>query len=132
MAQALTHVTLMTGHTRRSPRSEVGGDIITRLKSIVAAGEGEMSGLHIRIESLHTFTLAWRVDSPVVRCWLTTTADSDPRLWAAAGGEGPEPPAPWLAVQILRDALKCTPDEMIMLGDAERCVAWAIIDTLPN
>ena len=119
----LTHVTLTTGHSRRSPRSEVDDDIVEAFKPIVSGGGGEINGLHVRIETPHTFTLSGRAGSPAVRCWLTTTADADPRLWATAGGDGPEPTAPWLAVRILVDALKCTPDEMIMLGDAERCVA---------
>jgi hypothetical protein len=29
----------------------------------------------------------------------------------------------------LLDALKCTPEQLMMLGDAERCVAWAIIES---
>jgi len=33
---------------------------------------------------------------------------------------------------MLPNALQCTTDQVMMLGDAERCVAWAIIETLPN
>jgi hypothetical protein len=53
-------------------------------------------------------------------------------LWKQTQGEGSEPTGPWLAVRLLLGALHCTTDQVMMLGDAERCVAWAIIETLPN
>jgi len=35
-------------------------------------------------------------------------------------------------VRLLTGALQCTTEQVMMLGDAERCVAWTIIETLPN
>jgi len=37
-----------------------------------------------------------------------------------------------LAVRLLPGALQYSTDQIMMLGDAERCIAWAIIETLPN
>lgn len=39
-----------------------------------------------------------------------------------------EPAVPWLAVALLPAAAACSPAQLAMLGDAERCVAWALLD----
>jgi hypothetical protein len=58
-----------------------------------------------------------------VRCWLSR--DPNPDLWDF---DIPEPSAPWLAVALLDEAANLTPDQVFMLGDAERCVAWARLE----
>lgn len=74
----LAHVTLDTGHTRASPRSEVQNDIIALLKPIVAAGGRIIKDLHISIEShsgpLTVFSLGWEAGNPAVRCWVVCRA----------------------------------------------------------
>jgi len=126
MAQELTHVSATTGQSRSSMRSEVHDEMIERLKPIIAAGEGEVGGVQIRIETRQSFTLAWQPGIPAVRCWFAH--ESDPTTWTAAGGQGPEPPAPWVTVELLAGARSCTPEELFMLGDAERCVTWALLE----
>ena len=49
-----------------------------------------------------------------------------------AGGQGSEPTGTWLAVCLLPGALQCTTHQIMMLGDAERCIAWAILETPQN
>jgi hypothetical protein len=126
MANELTHVSITTGHSRSSARGEAHNDIMEILKPIIVAGQGNIGGLHINIESGKSFTLAWEPGIPAVRCWFAR--ESDPATWEAAGGQGPEPPAPWVAVELLTGALRCTPEGMFMLGDAERCIAWALLE----
>src|ERR1700741_1243987 len=126
---ALIHITLNSGDARISPRSEVRDDIIAIIKPVVAAG-GVLAGLHIVMESAHVFTLGWEGNPPAVRCYLAK--QPNPALWTQAGGQGSEPTGPWLAVRLLPNALQCTTEQVMMLGDAERCVAWTIIETLPN
>ena len=127
---ALIHITLNSGDARISPRSEDYDDAIEMIKPIVAAGGGELAGLHITMESTDTFTLGWQPGAADVRCYVAKGPNA--ALWKQTGGEGSEPTGPWLAVRLLPHALQCATDQIMMLGDAESCVAWAIIETLPN
>jgi len=127
---ALIHITLNSGDERISARSEGRDDIIALLKPVVAAGGGELAGLHITMEAADTFTLGWQPGAPAVRCYVAKGPNA--ALWKQTRGEGSEPTGLWLAVRLLPDALQCTTDQIMMLGDAERCIAWAIIETLPN
>jgi hypothetical protein len=129
-AQHLIHITLNSGDERISSRSEVSDDTIEMLKPVVAAGDGELAGLYITMEAANVFTLGWQPDTPAVRCYLAK--EPNPTLWKQALGEGSEPTGPWLAVRLLPGVLQCSTDQIMMLGDAERCIAWAIIGTLPN
>jgi hypothetical protein len=126
----LIHITLNSGDARISPRSEVRDDIVAMLKPVVAAGDGKIAGLHVTMEAADIFTLGWHPHAPAVRCYLAKEPNA--ALWKQTEGEGSEPTGPWLAVRLLPGALQCTTDQVMMLGDAERCVAWAIIETLPN
>jgi hypothetical protein len=126
----LIHITLNSGDARISPRSEVSDETVEILKPVVAAGGGEIAGLHILMEAADVFTLGWQADTPAVRCYLAR--EPNPALWKQAEGQGSEPTGTWLAVRLLPGALLCTTEQVMMLGDAERCVAWAIIETLPN
>jgi len=129
-AQHLIHITLNSGDERISPRGEGCDDIIAMLKPVVAAGRGEIAGLHILMEAANVFTLGWQADTPAVRCYLAN--EPNHALWKQTEGEGSEPTGPWLAVRLLPGALQYSTDQIMMLGDAELCVAWAIIETLPN
>jgi hypothetical protein len=126
----LIHITLNSGDERISPRSEVSDETIAILKPVVAAGGGEIAGLHILMEAADVFTLGWQADTPAVRCYLAE--EPNPTLWKQTEGEGSEPTGPWLAVRLLFGALQCTTEQVMTLGDAERCIAWAIMETLPN
>ena len=113
-----------------SPRGEVDERTLDMLKPIALAGFGTVAGLSIVLE-IHRvdndteaciFTLGYG-PQPAVRCWLSRTRNPD--LWQFGL---PEPPAPWLAVTLLDEAANLTPDQLFMLGDAERCVAWAFLE----
>ena len=127
---ALIHITLNSGDARISPRSEVPDNIVEILKPVVAAGDGKIAGMYVTMEAVDTFTLGWHPDAPAVHCYLAKEPNAG--RWKQAQGESSEPTGPWLAVRLLLGALHCTTDQIMMLGDAERCVAWAIIETLPN
>ena len=126
----LIHITLNSGDARISLRSEVDDDTIAILKPIVAAGEGEVAGLYITMEEADVFTIGWQADIPAVRCYLAN--EPNPALWTQTEGQGSEPTGTWLAVRLLLGALECTTEQVMMLGDAERCIAWMIIETPPN
>ena len=126
----LIHITLNSGDERISPRSEGRDDIIEMLMPVVAAGGGEIAGLYITMEGANVFTLGWQADTPAVRCYLAKPPNLT--LWKQAEGQGSEPTGAWLAVRLLPGALECTTDQVMMLGDAERCIAWAILETPQN
>jgi hypothetical protein len=126
----LIHITLNSGDERISSRSEGRDDIIEMLKPVVAAGGGEVAGLYITMEGANVFTLGWQADTPAVRCYVAK--EPNPTLWKQAAGQGSEPTGIWLAVRLLPGALECTTDQVMMLGDAERCIAWAILETPLN
>ena len=128
----MLHLTLTTGHIRRSPRSEVGDDVIEGLRPLVAAGGGPlapMPGYRVTITRAGRdamFTL-WRGEQPVVTCAL---AVEDPAgVWRALGrvvGDTPMPAeVPWLAVEI-HDVSQ--PEDLHWIADAERCLAWALME----
>lgn len=110
----LYHFTTNTGHVRESPRAEVGDDIIAMIKPLIVRGGGEIHGLHIAMlpGPIKAFELGWIADKPAVRCELERETESQ---WK-------------LRITILPHALGSSPLQISMLGDAERCVAWAIIE----
>jgi hypothetical protein len=71
----------------------------------------------------------------VARCFLAITAASEQRLWGEAsayptlpGVQLTKPGAPpWLADGMV--LLRNQPDLMLELGDFERCVAWALLES---
>jgi len=128
----LAHFTVMNNNLLMSQRSEVDELTLEMLKPIARAGLGMVAGLSIVLETHHlgsdeletwVFTLGFKPDAPTVRCWLSRTRNSD--FWQFGI---PEPPAPWLAVARLEEAVNLTPDQVSMLGVTERCVAWAFLE----
>jgi hypothetical protein len=114
----LTHLTTNTGHTRLSPRAEVSNEIIAMLKPVLARGGGEIKGLHIVLhprdrDGRTAFDIGWERGAPDVSCVLTCDA---PGEWT-------------LTATILPHALTLGVELLGMLGDAERCVAWALLES---
>lgn len=111
----LRHLTTTSGHTRSSPRSEVADETLDLLRPIVRQRGGEVSGLVIEITRADPgawdYTLRWRGGITAVRCDLR---------WRGEDAT--------LAVTLLPGIAACDPDQIHMLGDAERCVAWAILE----
>lgn len=129
----LAHFTVNRGDLWMCPRSGVDERTLDMLKPIVRAGFGTVAGLSIALETHQhggddtetwVFTLGFEPYAPAVRCWLSRSPNAD--FWQFGI---PEPPAPWLAVALLDEAANITPDQLSALRDAERCVAWALLDT---
>ena len=146
----LYHLTLNTGHLRRSPRHEVGEAVIRALAPMVAEavahpgapvpmpGEFSMPGV--------TITL----DQGAAACALVTLARDGKRLasigiagrsrcaaavWSALVDryDGAPPAAmpqsaPWVSVVLHAQAL-LEADGPGWIGDFERCLAWAWLGT---
>ena len=95
-AQHLIHITLNSGDERISPRAEGRDDIIAMLKPVVAAGGGEIAGLHILMEAANVFTLGWQADTPAVRCYLAN--EPNHALWKQTEGAANLPGHGWPCV----------------------------------
>lgn len=146
----IEHLTLQTGHQRRSYRDEVGDDIIAMLRPLlerVAAGERvevpgaveprgcTMTGAIGRSRSL-LLTVSGpayegRSETPILPPLATIGIAPDSLASAALwrewrGGERDDrtPRAPWCAVD-LWPGLALHPGAAEWLGDYERCCAWA-------
>lgn len=138
------HVTLTTGHARRSYRDEVDDAIVAILRQQIA----EMrAGLPVEIRPGYRLTgaaagqaLVASVsmgDVPMVTIGVAGNAKVSARLWdqlkvpptpLIAGAVGEPPRAPWCAVTIHPTILDADPATLGWLGDFERCLAWAWIE----
>lgn len=139
----LYHLTLTTGHGRRSPRSEVADDALASVREVVRAGSGTLAEIDIAIleqaaggaafalghegQSVVYCVLCWDDREHVARWAQAVEHFSRSKIPLAHAGFV-EPPIPWLTVELLPAAAITPPDVMGMLGDAERCVAWALIE----
>ena len=137
----LNHVTLNTGHVRRSPRSEVSDEILVELAPALARarvrGRAKLPNLPGYFVSVDqewiggaAVTLSKR-RLPVVRCVVATDTASawQGRAWLVAQGAvaAQHVELPWLGVWLtpdMLDALKV----LDWLDDVQRSIAWAILD----
>ena len=157
MTHYLHHVTLTTGHSRRSYRHEVADAAVAEGRRLIAEAVGGSGDATLAGEAAHC-RLKVSVDghqllatvlgptgptlpdrpcagevTPLVTFGAVRRSRAAPRLWeqlaALAGVALPErPPAPWCAV-VLHPGLSLHPDATDWLGDLERIVAWAWIES---
>ena len=148
-APYINHLTISTGHSRRSPRAEVGDDTLTWLvpwlRKAVALGTPQP----LPVAALARYSLLAQVedgallatlyagpDAPLVTIGVAQRSRQAATLWnkmiTAFGAPGLERPAePWCAVA-LHAALLDHPGAGEWLGDFERCIAWAWITRNPQ
>jgi len=138
----LNHITLSTGHNRRSPRTEVSDDVIAWLRPWLDKLLANGALLPLPETSLAAYSASAHIEQGGLVMTVFTGADalvsfavaarsrqSDP-LWSymtAQYGGAPgllAPAVPWLAVA-LRPGLTAHTAASEWLGDFERCVAWA-------
>jgi hypothetical protein len=137
-AMTLSHVTLDTGHWRESPREEVSDEIVDALRKIVRAGEGEIAGLSMEIrvrKGFASFSIGPAGGPTVVGCFLVWDRDISLSRWPILSDplQSPFPPEPpWLGVELRAVARKLDPERLLALGDAERCIAWAILEEIAD
>lgn len=151
----LHHVTLTTGHSRRSERSEVDAGVLALLAPIVAEAEQHgcaefpsPTGLMVltRIsesERPSRHVAVWAVSEPQGPALVTIALAMQARqgaalwrslrrfagLWQPVLVSDPLPPAaPWLAAIVHAAAMTPPHPTLTWLGDTERCIAWAWID----
>lgn len=149
MSKYLNHVTLSTGHTRRSPRTEVGDDVIRAFspwlkKSLAFDRPALLPG---PLGARDGFAATMWVDKGAFRCTVLDDANVETftfgiaarsrqsgELWASMAAQygTPQPMATpgasWCAVALLRGYAK-QHGVSAWAGDFERCLAWTWIDS---
>jgi hypothetical protein len=145
--RVLTHYTLNTGHTRASPRSEVGKGVADACRPLLEVGEHAMPNdarytLCVPLTN-HGWagTVRLGADRPLVTFAIADSEDAANGIWphleklyliitdkspfAGANFRAPKRPdsLPWCA------AITILPDEaMHWIGDFERCMAWTWLE----
>lgn len=138
----IAHITLTTGHARRSYREKIDDAVMPALRRLIAemrdgkvveipgaAGYFARGYVGGRCMSCTVYAGA----SPLVTVGVATHSRCGAVLWRGLYGSAPaqarpeQPPAPWCGVVLHLDALAMYRDAMVWLGDFERCLAWAFV-----
>lgn len=147
----IAHVSLTTGRVRRSPRSEVGAEVLALLDGVLgeALAGGELAlPAHVQPASTLTATqegrcliaTVWAPPEdeqrvPLATMGVATHSRCGARLWEslhAHAADWPpiatradqQPGPPWCAAR-LEFGIGLHPHAVRWLGDLERCIAWA-------
>lgn len=144
----LNHITLSTGHTRRSDRSDVTDETIKALgpwlNAVIAHQDdypmpgplGVRDGFVMSASALHGGLVCHvgQLDSgPLVSFGVATRSRQSGELWAwmcaqyGSRAALTSPGTPWCAVA-LRPAFSAQHGASAWLGDFERCVAWTWLE----
>ena len=149
MSRYIHHVTLTTGHSRRSWLHEIDPMIMGDLRGLLASarepggavipGVQPVCRLSMLYESSRSCALAVHDDgeAPLLTIGIATHARCGESLWRRLHEPGAtrttiadRPPEPWCAVRIEGGALLYPPPHQLLptLADMERCIAWAWIE----
>lgn len=140
------HITLNTGHSRRSERSEVDDGVISTVRLILAeavAAPGQRIpvipgppdiALEAHPAGPHLLAPVWdsHTGAPLLTLGIAPRSREAGRLWEVLHGGNHHlvvgladvPRAPWCGF-VLHPTIMLRPDAMRWAGDMERCVAWA-------
>lgn len=138
----IEHLTLTTGHTRSSPRSEVADDIVEILKPLVASGAGVLGDTGWSFGMEHgpgsCCYVIFHGSHRIATCYLAWTPEGAAAVWPLAASLANEtgadtPPGPpahvaWLAVILMPEVMNVSLDVIMEAGDLERCIAWTVIE----
>lgn len=152
----LHHLTITTGHSRRSWRHEIEPEALAAsarlLSDALTAPIGgrihlpvQPAGCELQVTPHGRCLLGsvWHGDAPIVTFGVASHSRCGAGLWrllcsgarVTDGGRHlhPEraPQEPWCAVR-LEAGIAMVPDVAAWLGDMERCIAWAWLDRLEH
>lgn len=156
--QHIQHLTVNTGHSTMSPRSEVSDAIIALVqRELLPHAEfaipGVRAGWSVKLTRMATAGMfsIFHCGVPIVTCGLAMDARASDLVWrqlmslhSLSSGcretmpeDWPLEPSqprsvPWLGVVLLPTVAIVPPEDLGWLGDFERCLAWAIIEETPH
>jgi hypothetical protein len=128
------HLTLLSGHVRESPRSEVSDDVIATLAHLLATGTHDVPGfagykLQVTIDgSALLATVRGRSNAPLVTVGVAPDEESIAALRGLYGDRMKAVRGAPACVADLHDSAVLDPDALGWIGDLERCIAWAWIE----
>ena len=144
----INHITLSTGHTRRSPRAEVSNETVAALQpwlaTVIAHADdyplpgplGTRDGFLMSASLMHGGLMCHvkhKDTGPLVTFGVAARSRQSGELWAwlcAQYGSAKAiaaPGTPWCAVA-LHPGLVTQMDVTHWLGDFERCIAWTWLE----
>lgn len=133
------HVTLETGHSRRSYRSEVADGVVVHLRKqieeMLSGGGVEIRPGYQMAGAAHGAALVASVhsgDMPLVTIGVAARSQVSARLWEEMVNIAPtadivRPEAPWCAVRVY-PLLLADPFAASWIGDFGICLAWAWLE----
>lgn len=146
-AQYIEHVTVNTGHSRHSPRSEVREDTI----AILADWLDDLLQGKTRFVSDDRYVVQKEWDShaaagfvisraskemqytPLVRFAVCTHSSDKDKTWQTLEGKGQAPSVPFVATNLLNsNIIPADLPHIAMFADFERCLAWAFVERVRN
>lgn len=141
------HITLNTGHSRNSPREEVGPLGLEAGRALLdAAIAGDKPPIP-RMPAYHlgaitqgrcVIIMVWAGSRCLMSIGIAQHSRCGSQLWRAmhdhsnqplATGRDSVPPEPWLAVR-LEDVGPADYQHLAAFADLQRCLAWAWLDRL--
>lgn len=132
----LHHVTVTTGHSRRSSSSEVTAETRAQLRPLLLdalAGERPtlLPGYWLTATGQGRRASVWTVhgDAGPLATVLVCRRGKCATAWEMIGGTGRQPQHPYCAVR-LEGPLQHDPAAAEWLGDAERSIAWTWLEDL--
>lgn len=142
----LEHLTLTTGHSRRSPRSEVPDEVVSTLRLWLdrALAGGDMEPLPGDLEQrfgavavkgagliVTLYNLELGAPVGIVKFGVAGRSRHSRECWkiltSVAATDAKQPAVPWCAAVLYPAAFDCI-DDLPWVGDFERCVAWAWLE----
>ncbi len=134
------HVTVDTGHSRRSYRDEVSDDVIATMADWVKRMKEDNEVINIydnyTCQLLHInskmadFIVAIDKDGveyDVLRFTVCLHSRYKQQAWQTVDGKGEAPQVPFIAVKLINPLFVD-----MSLGDFERCLAWGFLEYVKN
>lgn len=146
----MIHLTINTGNSRQSPRSEVSAETLHILVPHIRLDKSVLPGGHwailtdrrtpgcTAVSIMHNSADALRHVATVGVAW---TDDGAAKIWSLMQSLAMQhripvrcvkPQSPSASVILLPDATLLPPDDLMQMGDLGRCLAWAVMSDQPG
>lgn len=153
MSKYLHHLTMTTGHTRKSYRDEVSDEVVAwarqAIRDAIVSGYVPLPPMGIewrlactRESSKALLCSVWRGVSVVATFGVAAHSRHGSKLWRALMETATTPiavsqcpPEPWVAARLELGAAAVAdddPEPLGMIADLERCVGWAFLEMIDD
>lgn len=133
----IQHYTIESGDCRESPRSEVSDAAIAALRPILVTGTHDLPGpagyrlrVTVAVQSLAATVIQASSGAPLVTTYVAVEQGALDAILSSTGARPAVPLRLPCCLVTLHPTLALDPDAMGWLGDLERCIAWAWLESL--